>query len=289
MNTRPLQSHLSHGACVRLGVITPTFNRPELLARLHRSLCDGNGSVWWKHYVTNDGSSADYVSALLQCKEMSGRIVFDTIQNSGPLVARDVAIERAIEDGVTHLVFADDDGFFFTGALATIERRIFESGHAGWLMFPSQLGGGLLDGWPHNGEQFDWFDDVVLGRRLGSDNLCVLSMTVVGSDRFSTWGRSQREWKFFCKIYRRQKTLMVFEDVLLKHDYEPGGLTDVARSRVSSVIQIVNSVDRAFSYWRIRPWSSQLAFALIRQILLAPVKMVRRMLSPLFVRRSLRP
>lgn len=263
------------GQSVRLGVITPTFNRPELLVRLHKSLCSGNGDVWWKHYVTDDGSSRDYSSAISQCNEGPDRLVFSRIRNSGPLMARDVAIERAIADGVTHFVFVDDDGVMFPGALAVIERRILESECFGWLVFPSLLGGRVADKWPRNGDQLDWFEDVVLGRRLGSDNLCVLSQELVGGVRFSTWGRSQREWKFFSKVYRKQRRLMVFEDVLLKHEYEPGGLSDVARARGSSLVQVMNSVDRAYSYWRIRPWSGELSFGLVRQILLAPIKIGR--------------
>ena len=262
---------------IRLGIVTPTYERPELLWRLHRSLAEGagnDGGVDWLHCVVDDGSAADYADALARCNALTGRLRADRIPNAGALAARNRAIDLAMAAGCTHLAFMDDDDTVVPGGLARVAARIREHPDARWLLFPSVWPDGRTVPWPERPTTVSWFADVVLGRRFGSDNLIVVATGLVGATRFSRRGRNQREWQFLLRLSGKDDRVLVCPDPVQEKRYLPDGLSASAGQGASSPAQIANNVERAVRYWARRPLSPRLFAGACRQVAAAPLRLL---------------
>ena len=122
---------------MKIGIITPTYNRPELLLRLHKTLLVTGSGVDWLHCVVNDGSAANYEAVRGVCERLSGRLIYKRITNSGPLAARNHAIDLALEAGCSHLCFIDDDDYAVNEGLGAIGRKINEFPDNLWFVFKS--------------------------------------------------------------------------------------------------------------------------------------------------------
>jgi len=219
-----------------------------------------------------------------RCANKSGRLAFTRIENSGALVARNIAMDLAGREGCTHLVFVDDDDELVPGALAAVVQTIIGYQHINWFVFQSIKNGLHNTLWPAENYVVSWFDDIVIRRIIGNDNLVVISSHLVGFSRFSRWGRNQREWKFFLTVAKGDDRVMLCPQALLIHNYMPGGLTDQTKRKFTSPLQIANAIDRAISYWGMRPRSASLLLFALWQIALSPVKLCRFFVWKLFAK-----
>lgn len=251
---------------MKLAVITPTYNRPELLQRLHMSLAQtGAGYDWW-HYVVDDGSHESYAEAIEACKRETARLTYRRIANSGALVARNHAIEMAMADGRTHLCFIDDDDIASDNGISGIMDVIACEQAENWFVFASRKNGKLPVGWPSKPTRVRWFEDIVLDRALGSDNLIVVASKIVGSTRFSTKGRNQREWTFFLDLSETVNEVLVHPALAITKEYRADGLTAQARRKTLSRIQLSNNIERAWRYWRRAPLRTDLFLNFVKQL-----------------------
>ena len=262
-----------------IGIISPTYNRPDLLEQLHRSIATIPTRVNWTHYVIDDGSDTDYTETFLRCQKLSGRLSTERILNSGPLIARNHAIDKAISDGCTHLCFIDDDDKLAPAGLSSIDARLRESSDEDWFLFGSSNKTAPRKTWPTTPLSASWFDDVVRRRSFGSDNLVVLSSRIIGTTRFSTRGRNQREWTFFLDVSRKHDRVLVCPETLRQVTYQEGGLTDQARQQLDSLEQILNNLERAVRYWLRRPHAKHLLANAAKQTLLTPIKLAHLYMS----------
>jgi glycosyltransferase involved in cell wall biosynthesis len=264
---------------IKVGVITATYDRPELLIRLHTSIAEQGNLTKWCHYIVDDGSKSDYSSAFRAIKRLSGNLRTKRIPNSGVLVARNHAMEMAISDGCTHLCFVDDDDFLLPNSISTLMGRLELFDEHTWFVFRSKKADPSLVAWPEEPIEMSWFDDIILKKRLGSDNLVVVATKLVGDLRFSECGRNQREWKFFLKLCRKNDRILVLPQTLREIDYQDDGLTAQTHRRPYKPVQILNSIDRAIQYWLVRPKSPKLLLQVARQLSAAPVKLLLFSLS----------
>lgn len=266
---------------IRIAIITPTFNRPKLLEKLHASCVLAGSLDIWHHFVVNDGSSSNYSDALNYCESLSGNISVIHVANGGALKARNYALERVQSDFFTHVCFVDDDGVFLPNALNLVAGRLRGNPSRDWFYFPSETSAMNLSEWPPEELLVNWMDDIVLDRTYGSDNFVVLSSRLIGKTRFSEFGRNQREWTFFVDIFRKESQVLVCPDVVVQNTYLEGGLTAQANMKTMGLEQIVNNMHRAWRYFFVRPSSSYVQLNLVIQILMTPVRLLRLVLKKL--------
>jgi glycosyltransferase involved in cell wall biosynthesis len=254
------------------GIITPTYNRPEYLRRLHLSIKENAGSVIWRHYVVDDGSGVSYEQVLKDCRKNSDNLWYKRIDNSGPLVARNVALDAACRDGCEFLCFLDDDDEMLPPGLTAIFRQLEIYPDLDWLVFQSRKPNLAIEARFQRPTEVNWFRDAILQRNLESDSLCVISAPFIGETRFSTRIRNQREWTFFLDLHKKSPRIMAFPDVIRGINYLEGGLTSQSKMGSYRFDQITNSIERAYQYWKIQPTNFRLIKNLLRQVFSAPIK-----------------
>jgi glycosyltransferase involved in cell wall biosynthesis len=260
---------------IRIAVITPTFNRPNQLFRLHRSLVETGRGVDWTHYVVDDGSAESYKLVCRECTAASGRLSYRQIDNSGPLIARNHAIDLALDEGCSYLCFVDDDDYFINEGICAIREWLHQYAGEEWFVFLSTQSRAQSFQTSNEPRAVTWFQDVVLDGVLRGDCLHVVGAHLIGDTRFSRRGRNQREWTFFLDLSMKSDRVMLIPKVVLHKDYQIGGLTQEATlNRRSSPDQIFNNIDRAFRYWQRKPLSYRLSYNLLKQVLASPVKLM---------------
>jgi glycosyltransferase involved in cell wall biosynthesis len=265
---------------VRIGIITPTYNRPEFLVRLHQSLVRTGQGVDWIHFVVDDGSDISYRNALERCASASRRVRYKRIVNSGPLVARNRAIEMAFSENCTHLCFIDDDDLVINSCLQILHDRLVDFSDNQWFIFGSEMKNSDCRGWTKIPMKMHWFKDIALGQGVVGDQLHVLSTNFIGNTRFSTIGRNQREWTFFMKLSEKDDSILVMPEVVMLKDYQVHGLTYEAKGKkISSPDSIYNNIERAYCYWKKTPCNFQLIVNLVKQFGAFPVRFIIYFLS----------
>jgi glycosyltransferase involved in cell wall biosynthesis len=258
---------------MKIGVVTATYNRPELLKRLHDSILETTTTTKWIHVVVDDGSSQDYSDLCHLIESYSNNFFYIKTNNGGALVARNYAIDAAVEMGCTHLCFIDDDDLVIGSGLDSVKNAILKFPMEQWFMFPSAEHCGVRE-WGIDPQQIEWFKDVVIGHRFQGDNLHAVATSLVADLRFTLFGRNQREWLFFYRLSMRKKTLTVMPETCLFKDYQIGGLShDASKSRVS-VEGAVNNIQRAFLYWVRAPLSFKQIINFVRQAALFPLRIL---------------
>lgn len=257
---------------ISIGVITPTHNRPDLLRNLHLSISRVTDSTRWKHYVVDDGSVADYQPVVEELSSSSNHLVYHRIENSGPLVARNRAIDMALQDRCDYLCFLDDDDHLLEPGLDAVISAAAANSDCDWLIFHSaKQGEGFVDSLSPP-KKVDWFQDAILKKTVPSDSFCVVSSKLVGQTRFSEKARNQREWTFFLKLHKKKPSILLFSSALRGVTYLDGGLTAQSDRSAYSDEQLANNVERAYRYWLAAPTNAKLIVNLARQVAGYPLK-----------------
>lgn len=258
---------------ISIGVITPTYNRPDLLRSLHLSISTSTDSTTWKHYVVDDGSVADYEPVVDELSSRVNHLVYHRIENSGPLVARNRAIDIAMKDGCDFLCFLDDDDHLLEPGLDAVISAASANSDCDWLIFHSKKNGENFVDSMSPPKKVDWLQDAILKRTVPSDSFCVVSSKIIGQTRFSEKKtRNQREWTFFLELHKKKPRILLFSSALQGKTYLDDGLTAQSDRGTYSAEQLANNVERAYRYWLAAPTNAKLIVNLARQVIGFPLK-----------------
>ena len=236
---------------MKIAIITPTFERPEGLLTLHRSIRAQEGDVCVRHYIVDDGSTCDYGPTLLRMAEQGdAAFLYRKITNAGPCAARNVAMDLAAADGATHVAFVDDDDTLLPGALAAFRHRLEEDPSRLWLRFRGETGRDTRHKWPDEPVVASWFHDVALfGSPYGGDNCSLLDLRFVGGTRFSRRGRTHREWTFFLRMCRKSDVVTVCPETVVRLHYRTDGLTLSRPSLAAQTLRGIGFAQKAAHYF----------------------------------------
>lgn len=257
---------------IYIGVITPTYNRPDLLRNLHLSISASTDSKAWKHYVVDDGSVVNYQPTVDELSSGASHFVYHRSENSGPLVARNRAIDMAMKDGCDYLCFLDDDDHLLEPGLDAVVSAATTNRDCDWLIFRTAKQGERFVDSLSPPKKVDWLQDAILTKTIPSDSFHVVSSGLIGQTRFSEGARNQREWTFFIELHKKQPSILLFSSALQGKMYLDGGLTAKTDRRAYSIEQLSNNVERAYRYWVAAPTSPKLIINLVRQVASFPLK-----------------
>jgi len=208
---------------MKIAIIIPTYNRPALLIRAIESVM-GQTYQNWLLVICNDCSTVDYscVEPLLSDSRI---YMTQTEKNGGCNLARNTAIDRAIELGADYLLTSMDDE-------DTLDPRCLEvaveniSKHPEFSWFLSNTFGDTKKSSQDIQEDrgFDWIDDYMYGKKLRGDKTHVISSAVLGPIRFDGRYRSSNMWPFYLPLCAKTK-IWGYVYPSQSKEYLPGGIT----------------------------------------------------------------
>lgn len=257
------------------GIIVPTYNRPGYLIEAIRSL---QAQSWphWKMLVCDDASTADYASVAPFLADT--RIVMTrAAENGGPNRARNIAIDRAVQEGCDYIVFMDDEDRLEPQALEVAAAKVAAHPEAGWLI--SNTCGDRKAGQREIEREgrVDWFADYVYGRTLRGDKTHVISLNKLREIRFDGNLRVET-WHFFQPLAARtQPWAYPFPSRRIR--YLDDGITRTHSRHPRSWREIRSRYARHLQAIRLRPGLADAYRYLVVELLKTPGRLLRLLAS----------
>jgi glycosyltransferase involved in cell wall biosynthesis len=256
-----------------LAVVTPTFDRPEGVARLLRSLREQSQIIEWTLVLVDDCSSRMLPDEVIRDVHV---IVHRNARNSGPLVSRNRALDIAAARGVDLVSFVDDDDYVAPRFFEYLVRMWTDHRQVGWFVSRCEFVGAVphpMIQWPSEEGLFDYFEDMQLDRKFVSDVMHVMTLERIGQTRFATRGRVRREWTFLSRV-ARGGPFYASNDVTKIAEYRDGGLTATTQGRAPDLVTCFDFVLKAAAIAFARPRSVLAWRRLARQVFLLPARLI---------------
>lgn len=258
-----------------LVIITPSYNRPDLLSRLHSDLVGACRNIRWKHVVVDDASDLSYDLDQI----FRGSCHFDYERRScnlGALAARNYGLMRAESISSQFITFVDDDDRAIGDWKILLDMAKSNLGSVGWFFSLddfANLGRKMTK--PLKAGHFDYIEDFHVKPRFRQDATHVFHADLIRGVRFDETFRVNREWTFFMNVAVTDGRMQLLATVMVQRDYQLDGLTRKLSERGSSLAGLFDSVQKAAWLVRRKPGSWRLWSRLLRQCLLFLPKCAR--------------
>lgn len=253
----------------RIGIITPTFNRPELLKRTIDSVLAQN-YYNWVMVIINDCSTVDYRSITDSLKDE--RIhYFVNEKNSGVNFSRNRALTKIEDFDCDYLTFLDDDDFLahpqILEDIASDSKRLLEKD---WLIYDVMKINQVVSNTDSKEKVIDYINDYLYGNQLRGDKHHLIRASVAKGKRFTECIRNGYEWTYFIQL-ANVKTVHISRVVKIV-EYQEEGLTQKGQSK--KVKNILLQTALPTMVWLNRP----LNFKALRRMVALSLKLPFRLL-----------
>jgi glycosyltransferase involved in cell wall biosynthesis len=210
---------------MKFGILTPSYNRPDLLLRAVNSV-QANDHQDWVMCVVNDGSEVDYSEAETQLSDSRIRYI-KLDQNRGCNHARNLATKCLLEAGCEYITWLDDDDYMDPFALSRAQKVIEGHSEFGWFIcnhefsqeVPSQL-----NSWITEQYTLDYIDGYLYGDTKLGDKAHFIRADLLKGVRCWEIVKNGEEWTFFIQLANRSK-ILAFPSIGKRGKYLPDGLT----------------------------------------------------------------
>jgi len=206
-------------------IITPSYNRPELLQRAVDSVLKQDDHKWNLHIV-DDGSSEKTLAYLRHINMIDPRIMVYFLQkNQGVNFVRNFALNRILEQfSEGYVTFLDDDDQLVDSCLSNIEEQIMRYPSYKWFIGNCiNLTGEVITKIKCYGRG-NYIDDYVFSSKLRGDAIHIISLSAISQSRFTEEFRNSEEWVWFLQI-AKNTDYFSFNKNLKLVDYQVDGLS----------------------------------------------------------------
>ena len=229
---------------MKFSIITPTYNRPEELARnilsvLNQNKAQSLNSFSIEHIIINDSSNYDYSKSentLIKKHAHTDETIpssfyqikyYKNLENKGVNHARNTAIHMATGD---YVILLDDDDWLAPDALLDIHHALKEVGQVDWLVTNrAHENGKSITHNNTNKNRLSYILDYVMSKRFNGDSTHIIKSELAKRAHFAKHTKQGEELYFFLQlpdkfIYRNLNSTIT-------HGYMSGGLTDTLKSK----------------------------------------------------------
>jgi glycosyltransferase involved in cell wall biosynthesis len=258
---------------MKIGIITASYNRPDLLRRCIDSVRSQSYSNWVM-YVVDDCSivNIDELSDMYRDPRLS---LQKLPQNVGANHVRNVALARALHDGCDAIFLLDDDDFLTEHALQNMVDQTQAYPNESWFVFNIEGYQRVLE--PYTFIQqpfsFDYISDYLLGKKVRSDKSHLIRADAVRHIRFSTQVRNGDEWTFFLQIAKRHQC-MALPNIVKVVDYQNDGLSVALSGRQYTFQKICLDMKKPVLCWYYRPLLRRAATRSLQSVFRFPVRLL---------------
>ena len=233
----------------KVGVVIPTFNRPDLLGISLESLQE---QTWknWLAVVVNDASIADYSFVEERFAEDSRILFVRNEKNSGANASVNRGFDELEKHGVDYVTFLDDDDELAADYFSVALNKAAEKPEYGWYM--SNNYGERKDSTRDIFEEgeFDWIDDYIYGKIRG-DKAHLIASEVLAGVRMDTRFRASHRWPFYIDLGEKTR-ILAFPHDSIKKAYLEGGITRKKKSP-KNWLEVYDKFHRHWYVIKLRP------------------------------------
>ena len=183
----------------KIGIITPTYNRPLLLERAINSVLEQDYSNWIQ-VVVNDCSEISYDELIDRYDDQ--RIFFlENLTNSGVNHSRNKALKHLEEEGCDFITFLDDDDYIANKNIFSIMMSdLTRKSDVDWLIYDVKNMNANEDHKEYQEFDLDYINDYLYGKVLTGDKHHLIRASVAYGKRFTEFVRNGYEWTYFIQL-----------------------------------------------------------------------------------------
>lgn len=180
-------------------IITPSYNRPELLIRNIQALRNQTYHNWVQ-IIVDDCSTEPMDTALSIAQQDERHIIIKASKNKGCNQARNSALDYIKTlNKPGYLVFVDDDDYLLSDALLWANNYLKES-DISWLAanccFPDSKIASKIKKYG----SLSYIDDYMFGKNIKGDLNHFIKTDVAHGIRFPENFKNGQEWAYYCQI-----------------------------------------------------------------------------------------
>ena len=232
---------------IKFSIITPTHNRPELLARCIDSVLsqkrNGNYNFTFEHIIINDSPNYDYSlvsnnESFMRAIVEGGIIYIKNKENKGVNYSRNTALQLVTGD---YVIFLDDDDWLANDALLDIYNTLFNINKVGnsidWLITNRVYENGksiTQDNTKNKNigldlKEISYIWDYMVFKRFTGDATHIIKSKIARHAHFPKHTKQGEEFYFFLQL--PDKFLYKNLNTTITDGYNTGGLTDTLKSQ----------------------------------------------------------
>ena len=206
---------------MKYSIITPTYNRPELLEKtLGSVLVQSHGD--WEIIIINDSPDYDYSTFenkyiidskdfILNFQNNPERIIdvnltkikyFKNKKNVGVNFSRNFALSK-ISDDVDYIIFLDDDDCLYLDSLKSINKYLEKNKFINWLICDNYFKGSKVNSVKKIKESYSYFFNYLLFKNIRGDCTHIIKKGLATSSSFSKKIKNGEEWTYFINLKSR--------------------------------------------------------------------------------------
>ena len=210
---------------MKFWIITPTYNRYELLKRCIKSILKQSYATF--EMIVIDDSTNNKTFYSLSKDFQDDRIKYiKNIKNSWVNFSRNKWLDSLSKD-VDYVIFLDDDDFFDIKTLEIALQHINNNKDYDWFISNKKT----ISKIKRYNQEYDYVDDYLFWDKIQWDVTHCISNEAIGNARFSKYIKQAQEWLFFSEISHRNKIYTYDFDSTVS-EYLDGWLSDNSKLNV---------------------------------------------------------
>lgn len=212
---------------MKFTIITPTYNRPNNLARAVDSVLSQTYQDF-KIIIVNDSPECDYTTFENVYLNNEKVLYFKNEKNMGVNYSRNLALEKAKDMGSNYVILLDDDDWLYPDALENI-NKILEVEKCEWLVTNRTAGDTNLTKVKKVKERYNYFCDMLMLRNIYGDATHTIKTNTAVKHRFCQHVKNGEELYYFAQlpfdfVYRGINSTD-------SNGYTADGLTDILKDK----------------------------------------------------------
>jgi len=238
-------------SAVKITIITPTYNRPDLLIRAIKSARSQTFQDW-EMIIVDDSTIQEAIQKNTEIVQVDTRIKYiKNPHNMGAAHCRNLALDDAAGEWVTLL--DDDDVFYESASLDTMHSESISDTDSTWHTFMCvKPDGEAITRQLVDKDSYNWIKDFLYGKSFRGDATHLIKRDLIADIR--NYGSQRSEWQFWYNL--AEKSNFIYHPIpIVVREYLEGGLTDIwqgKRDRVFLLQQLFHAA-RTIRTWKYIP------------------------------------
>lgn len=215
---------------MRFSIVTPTYKRPERLARALLSLQAQTYKDWEMIIINDSPFDPAYTEFAAHIDDPRIRFKQNRV-NSGVNFSRNEGLDLISADS-KWVIFLDDDDYLAPDALQTFADLIQARPFASWFITNRALKTGIpLTHAPKSDKEYSYAWDYLISKKIRGDATHCINTEALHKIRFSQHVKQGEEWFFYYQLGLKHKLFYHDHNSTISEGYEASGLNFRKRSR----------------------------------------------------------
>jgi len=265
---------------VRIGIITPTYNRPDLLKRAIESILANDYSDWIMCIVDDCSNEKEKYENILSEYQNDHRIQYYRLEiNSGVNVARNFALEKLLDQDCQYITLLDDDDMLTDRAFYRVLQEIKKYPEKKWYVSRC-VDHDLCPITEIERYGAIAYLDYMASAGMRGDATHFIDRELIEKIRFATKVKQGQEWSFFIQIPIKMHVYDYNSKII---EYLDDGLTanskGIDKEEEGKILEIKRSFGisrsmlrrRYFKYRMRKAWKEKQYLILLKYFLRIPL------------------